>query len=141
MKKAFTMLELVVVIVIIGILATLGIQQYARMAERARAAEARTILGQIRGTAASLSLELGTLVGTSALQVGIGANIDQIPSSCRPTHYFSYAYAPSGTDSFTATATRCVDGGKKPQGATAGTLTLTTDFAAGTDNWGGSGGY
>jgi prepilin-type N-terminal cleavage/methylation domain-containing protein len=40
-KKGFTLLELIVVIVIIGVLATLGLTQYASMVERGRSAEAK----------------------------------------------------------------------------------------------------
>lgn len=47
MKKGFTLLELIIVIIIIGILATLGLTQYARMVERGRGAEARQLLGNI----------------------------------------------------------------------------------------------
>lgn len=144
MKKGFTLLELVVVIIIIGILATLGIQQYAKMVERARGAEARTILGQIRGGAAAVRLETGTLVGSTLVQVGIGPAVDRIPSVCRTTHYFSYNYVPTGLanpEEFTATATRCTAGGKTPDAPGVTNLTLITDFAAGTDVWGGTGGY
>lgn len=141
MKKGFTLLELVVVIIIIGILATLGIQQYARMVERARGAEARTILGQIRGSAAAVNLETGTLVGSTPIQMGIGPALDRIPSVCRTTHYFSYAYAPTGVDTFIATATRCAIGGKNPDAPVVTNLTLTTNFATGVDTWGGTGGF
>ena len=151
MKRGFTLLELVIVIIIIGVLATLGIQQYGRMVERARGAEARTILGQIRSTAAAHKLQYGCLDGTCGgnapvfglAEAGIGAAIDQIPSDCSlNTHYFSYTVAQTGQNSFIATATRCTTGsGKTPGASTPFTLTLTTDFTNGTDVWGGSGGY
>ena len=141
MKKGFTLLELVVVIIILGVLATLGIQQYGRMVERARGAEARTILGQIRSAAAAYRLERGSLDGFNNTLAGIGTSTDQIPSACRATHYFSYTVNNAAGDAFTATATRCTAGGKTPNAATAFTLTLTTDFANGTDVWGGTGGY
>jgi prepilin-type N-terminal cleavage/methylation domain-containing protein len=141
LKKGFTLLELIIVIIILGVLGTLGIQQYGRMVERARGAEARTILGQIRSAAAAYRLERGTLTGFNNTFAGIGTSTDQIPSACRATHYFNYTVTSAAGDTFTATATRCTAGGKTPNAATAFNLTLTTDFANGTDVWGGTGGY
>jgi prepilin-type N-terminal cleavage/methylation domain-containing protein len=148
MKRGFTLLELVIVIIIIGVLATLGIQQYGRMIERARGAEARTILGQVRTAAAAHRLEYGSLLEPAAdpfgpTRAGIGADADQIPEDCsRNTHYFLYTVAADSAEHFIATATRCTGGvGKAPSGISALTLTLETDFANGTDVWGGTGGY
>jgi len=139
MKKAFTLLELVVVIIILGVLATLGFTQYGRMVERARGAEARAILGDIRKFAAAYKLENGTITGMLPASVNIGTAADQIPSACTGTHYFSYGVVAGAT--LATTATRCISGGKTPQGILAGTLILTSDLTTGVDTWSGSGGY
>lgn len=47
-KQGFTLIELLIVVIIIGILATLAAPQFFRATERARAAEAYTILGTLR---------------------------------------------------------------------------------------------
>lgn len=145
MKRGFTLLELVVVIIILGVLATLGIQQYGRMIERARGAEARTIIGQIRSSAAAYRLENGSLTPAAGnfnnSRAGIGPSTDQIPSACRVTHYFRYTTGNVTADGLTITATRCTAGGKTPNAATALNVVLTTDFVAGTDQWSGTGGY
>ena len=47
-KKAFTLLELLMVVIIIGILATLAVPQYEKFKEKAIAAEAVNMLGVIR---------------------------------------------------------------------------------------------
>lgn len=149
-RKGFTLLELIIVMVIIGILATLGFNQYQRMVERARGAEARTILGTIRTQAAGFRIENGALNPTGNVFDNTKAGVDAaapidpglIPGACAATHYFSYSVtAATTTDSFTATATRCTAGGKTPNAGSALTLILTTNFATGVDTWSGTGGY
>jgi len=143
MRKGFTLLELVVVIIIIGILATLGITQYARMIEKARGAEARAVAGIIRTLAAGYRMEQNTIVGVTAALLGIGTAADQNPSTCRASHYFAYTFAAATDPTITITATRCsgANVGKPPQGPAADTLTLDSNLLTGADTWGGTGGY
>ncbi|MDD5595936.1 MAG: prepilin-type N-terminal cleavage/methylation domain-containing protein [Candidatus Omnitrophica bacterium] len=46
--KGFTLLELIIVIVIIGVLATASLSKYIKVVERARSAEGKHILGMLR---------------------------------------------------------------------------------------------
>ena len=126
MRKGFTLLELIVVIIIIGILATLGFTQYTKMVEKGRTAEARSILGTIRTAQESYYLENGSYA-TSLSSLPVEA-----PSSCTTTHYFSYS-----TDGTTTTATRCTSGGKTPNASSSYTITLNLSTGA----WGGTAGY
>ena len=48
-RSAFTLLELLMVVIIIGILASLALPGYIKAVERARAAEVKTVAGQLRG--------------------------------------------------------------------------------------------
>jgi len=48
MQKGFTLLELMVVLIILGVLVSLGMPQYAIAVEKARTAEAISLLGAIR---------------------------------------------------------------------------------------------
>ena len=141
--RGFTLIEIIVVLVIVGVLATLGFTNYARMIEKSRGAEARAILGNIRTQAAAYRLETGAATNFTAQMAGIGGGDDQIPDACSTKHYFSYSLLvnPVVGDKLEAKATRCTAGGKAPQASAGFTLILTSDFTAGTDVWSGTGGY
>ncbi len=61
MKRGFTLLEILIVIIIIAILATFAIPQYIRAAKRAIASEAISVIGSIKGALARYYQEYGTL--------------------------------------------------------------------------------
>lgn len=50
MKRGFTLLELLIVVVIIGVLAGLAIPNFIRGTERARWAESKNLLGAVRAS-------------------------------------------------------------------------------------------
>ena len=140
--RGFTLLELVVVIIILGVLATLGFTQYGRMVERARGAEARQILGEIRKLAIAYRLANGSVAGITDADVNIGTAADQIPNPCTPSHYFYYQVSANTSDpTFVAYAVRCQSGGKTPQGPAGSMydylLYLSTNCATGADIWSG----
>ena len=126
MRKGFTLLELIVVVIIIGILATLGFSQYTRVIEKGRVAEAKMLLGQMRTAEEVYMQEYGSRTATIDL-LGVGA-----PTGCSTTHYFSYS---TGAD--TGTAIRCTAGGRTPNAV--GAYTVTVTYSTGV--WGGSSGY
>jgi len=126
-KKGFTLLELIVVIIIIGILATLGLTQYTTVVEKGRSAEAKAILGEVRTAQVAYKLD------KSAYTTAVTDLYVSVPTSCASTHYFAYTFS-----SNVATATRCTgSSGKQPGGATASTITINYDTGA----WGGTSGY
>ncbi len=143
MKRAFTLLELIVVVIIVGILSTIALTQYGKTIERTRGAEARAILGAVRLQGAIYRMEYGTLSGFTNSNGGIGTAYDQAPDSttCRLSHYFSYS-TNANEPVLTITATRCTQGGKTPDGVVLNAnLILTSNLLTGEDNWGGSGFY
>ncbi|MDP3041571.1 MAG: prepilin-type N-terminal cleavage/methylation domain-containing protein [Candidatus Omnitrophota bacterium] len=127
MRRGFTLVELIIVIIIVGILASVGISQYTKVIEKGRAAEARMILGNLRSAEVAEMNENGVYVVVASLSIGA-------PVACAATHYFSYA---CDVATGTCTATRCAAGGKPPQ-STVGIYTKTLSIAG---VWGGTAGY
>ena len=126
MKKGFTLVELIIVIIIVGILAAVAMTQYTKVVEKGRGAESRLILGALRCAQIAEYMESESYETLANLGV-------EAPASCQRTHYFSYACSSDGG----CTATRCIGtAGRPPSFISAYTKTLT---AAGV--WGGSAGY
>ncbi|MFA5093440.1 MAG: prepilin-type N-terminal cleavage/methylation domain-containing protein [Candidatus Omnitrophota bacterium] len=132
MNKGFTLIELIIVIIIVGILASVGVTQYTKVVEKGRAAEARMILGALRTAEIAHFNENGTYVayGAGAETLGVGA-----PTACATSHYFSYACTGTAAASV-CTATRCTAGGKAPQSATAYSKVLDVPTGVWTDTSG-----
>jgi len=100
-KAGFTMLELIMVIIIIGILATLAIPQYTNFMEKARASEGVNTIGAIKTAQSMYQLETGNYA-----TVITDLDID-VPTTGSAT-YWTYAVTGGGTgvDNYTVTATR-----------------------------------
>jgi len=127
MKKGFTLLELIVVIIILGILAALGFAQYTKMVEKGRTAEAKTILGQIRAAQNSYWQEYRAY--------DAGPNISVVLPVCDADHYFVYT---TENVAGLSTATRCSGGGKVPDVGAAEVYTINLSVAG---QWSGTAGY
>jgi prepilin-type N-terminal cleavage/methylation domain-containing protein len=116
-QKAFTLLELIIVIIVVGILAALGLNQYTRVSEKGKTPEAKAILGAARVSELTYYLEKGAYA-TSYSDLGV-----TVPTSCTSTHYFYYHMAmDSGNER--VRATRCTAGGKSPNSSVAYSLVI-----------------
>ncbi len=133
MGEGFTLLELIVVIIIIGILATLGVTQYGRVIERMRTAEAKIIIGQIRTLQQAYYLQNDKYaddVSAGTNELGLeGSGIPKLV--CQSTHYFRYITS-TRAGGYSIWADRCTSGGKSPDAAT----TYQIEWYYTTDNWG-----
>ncbi len=143
MKRGFTLLELLIVIIIVGIMATLGLTQYSAVVERSRGAEARQILGQLRRVCAALYMNENNVSMCSDTNLGLGDGTNgTIPGSvCAGSHYFRYTQTQTVPNSIVLLGTRCTTGGKLPQITGSRTLALTADYGTGTATWTSPNGY
>jgi prepilin-type N-terminal cleavage/methylation domain-containing protein len=133
MKKGFTLIELIIVIVIVGILAAVALTQYTKVVEKGRGAEARIVLGTLRTAQNTRFMEMGSY--SSSLSI-LGVIVPN--GACQSSHYFRYTCMGIGLNAGTCTAYRCTAGtpGKYPDYDIAYTKALT---AAG--NFSGTPGY
>ncbi len=126
-KKGFTLLELLVVVIIVGILASIAIPQYVKITEKSRASEARSILGTIRTAEAAFFQQNNVYTLTIA-----NLDIDD-PNAVPGVHYFSYAVTAMDNaavpPTFTAIATRYTANGRNPNWTGVGAYTITMDQA------------
>ena len=130
MKKGFTLLELLIVIIIIGVLAVIALTQYKNLTERARSSEAKSIIGGVRTAEKVVYEDIGTFTSDWAL---LGEIIATPPTTtCASTNWFRYALSTTcvgvGTPCFQITATRCLTGtGKSPGNAEVYTVILNEE--------------
>jgi len=120
MRKGFTLLELLTVVMIISILAIIAIPQFFRVAERARASEAVNVLGIIRSAQLRYYAEHSATYATSLadLDVDVPPNNDD----------YKYFNAPNVGVAGRASMTR------KNAGASIGNYTLTINYDTGDIN-------
>ncbi len=105
-KRAFTLIELIIVIILVGILAAIGISQYSLTVEKARTAEAKVRIGAMRQLAYQYYLENGSLTGMQYADVGVD-------NTCASTDFYRYLVFNYGTFA-SLVAHRCTSGGKTP---------------------------
>jgi len=106
-EHGFTLIELVVVIIIVGILAAVGISQYSLVVEKGRTAEAKVRIGAMRQLAYEYYLNNGTLTGLTYSDIGVDG-------TCHSTDFYFYSIGSLTSTWVNLCAYRCTSGGKTP---------------------------
>jgi type IV pilus assembly protein PilE len=126
MRKGFTLIELIVVVIIIAILASFAVPQYITSIERAKKAKAENALGIIAQAEKMYRAENDTYVnfasGAADATLGSYVELDEVDNDTD----WNYAVTGATTTAFTATATR--------SGGSNNGETVTVDQSG---NWGG----
>lgn len=121
-SQAFTLIEAIVLVAILGILATIAVPNFIRLQTRTRTSEALTNLALLRDAQASTYAELGTFIRAGSAPAGApgaqprpwaGANAlefrELLGFAPEGDVYFQYGANGSG-DAFTLTAMSDLDG-------------------------------
>ena len=129
-EKGFTLLEILIVIIIIGVLAGLAIPAYQAAVEKSRAQEALTSLAATRQSLIRYGATTNSDFTNATFTVNQAGTLDYNPNTVSggQTLIFSYALSGLAQNTFTITATRV--GGGAAAGSTialnqAGTITRT----------------
>ena len=113
-KSGFTLLEIIIVIIIIGVLASLALPKLFATVEKSKATEALAAIGATRSALDRCRLQHGTYGSYTGGTCAAYTSLDMAdPSSpLAAGSHFTYVFSNMNTNTYTITATRnTYDGG------------------------------
>ena len=135
-NKGFTLLEIIIVVIIVGVLASLALPRLFSTVEFSRSTEAFAAIGAIRSSMERCVLKNGSGNYDTCNSMGSGGELDVDPSVEAGTH-FTYAVSAATTTGYTITASRnTLDGG-----ASGDTVRIVVNTSAGTITKSGGGAF
>ena len=93
-KKGFTLLEVIIVVIIVGVLMSLALPRFFSVVEQSRGAEALQNISALRGSVVRCALRLGNYGQGCTLA---SLNLDTVDPSTAPNSHFAYTLALSNT--------------------------------------------
>jgi len=127
-NQSFTLVELIIVVIIVGILASLGLTQYSAVVEKSRLTEARVRLANMRQLAYEYYVNNGTMNGMQTADI----NVD---NTCTSTNFYRYNFWYNTTTWVWLLATRCTSGGKSPDASAGYTYAVKCCPFTGQSEW------
>lgn len=109
-QKGFTLVELMVVVIVVGVLAAVAIPMYTLASDRAKASEAVAALGSIRTAMRSYYAEHGTYVHASFVDgaaVTVGDILDITDTDLLGRYFSTECYTFNGPPTATTYSIEC----------------------------------